>query len=82
MYPGLIKVSDEPFDADHAQLHTGMEGLPASAVAVAVRKQLEEGTFEVYIPEEFGPMFAKRATDVGANVAFTAEWARRQFGDG
>jgi len=27
-------------------------------------------------------MFAKRATDVGANVAFTAEWARRQFGDG
>ena len=82
MYPGLIKVSDEPFDADHAQLHTGMEGLPASAVAVAVRKQLEEGTFEVYIPEEFGPMFAKRATDVGANVAFTAEWARRQFGGG
>jgi short-subunit dehydrogenase len=82
MYPGLITVSDDPFDADHARLHTGMEGLPASAVAVAVRKQLEEGTFEVYIPAEFGPMFARRAADVAANVAFTAEWARRQFGDG
>jgi short-subunit dehydrogenase len=82
MYPGLITVSDEPFDADHARLHTGMEGLPASVVAVAVRKQLEEGTFEVYVPEEFRAMFAARATDVGANVAFTAEWARRQFGDG
>ena len=82
MYPGLVRVSDEPFDADHARLHTGMDGLPASAVAVAVRKQLEEGTFEVYVPEEFGALFAKRAADVGANVAFTAAWARRQFGDG
>jgi short-subunit dehydrogenase len=82
IYPGLIRVSDEPFDADHARLHTGMEGLPASAVAVAVRKQLEEGTFEVYVPEEFGTLFAKRAADVAANVAFTAAWARRQFGAG
>jgi NAD(P)-dependent dehydrogenase (short-subunit alcohol dehydrogenase family) len=82
MYPGLITVSDEPFDADHATLHVGMEGLPATAVAGAVRKQLEEGTFEVYIPEEFGPMYAKRAADVGGNVAFVAAWARRQFGDG
>jgi short-subunit dehydrogenase len=81
MYPGLITVSDEPFDADHARLHVGMEGLPASAVAVAVRRQLEEGTFEVYIPEEFGPMFAKRAADVGSNVEFVAAWARKQFGD-
>ena len=82
MYPGLIHVSDEPFDADHARLHVGMQGLPASAVASAARRQLEEGTFEVYVPAEFGPMFAKRAADVGANVAFTAEWARRQFGAG
>ncbi len=81
MYPGLITVSDEPFDEDHARLHVGMEGLPASAVAVAVRRQLEEGTFEVYIPEEFAAMFAKRAADVGANIEFVAAWARRQFGD-
>ena len=82
MYPGLITVSDEPFDADHARLHVGMQGLPATAVATAVRRQLEDGTFDVYIPEEFGPMWVKRAGDVGANVAFTAEWARRQFGSG
>jgi short-subunit dehydrogenase len=82
LYPGLIHVSDEPFDADHARLHTGMQGLPASAVATAARRQLEEGTFEVYIPEEFQGMFAKRATDVVANIAFTAAWARRQFGEG
>jgi short-subunit dehydrogenase len=82
LYPGLIHVSDEPFDADHARLHTGMQGLPASVVASAARRQLEEGTFEVYVPEEFQGMFSKRAEDVEVNVAFTAGWARRQFGDG
>jgi NAD(P)-dependent dehydrogenase (short-subunit alcohol dehydrogenase family) len=82
LYPGLIHVSDEPFDADHARLHTGMEGLPASAVAAVARRQLEEGAFEAYIPEEFAGMFSKRAADVGANIAFTADWARLQFGDG
>ncbi len=82
IYPGLIHVSDVPFDADHARLHVGMEGLPATAVAEAVRRQLEDGTFEVYIPAEFGPMYVKRAADVGANLEFTATWARRQFGDG
>jgi len=81
LYPGLIHVSDEPFDADHARLHTGMEGLPASAVAVVARRQLEEGAFEAYIPEQFQGMFAKRAADVAANIAFTADWAKRQFGD-
>jgi short-subunit dehydrogenase len=82
LYPGLIHVSDEPFDADHAQLHTGMQGLPASVVARAARRQLEEGTFEVYVPEEFHAMFARRAADVAANISFTADWARRQFGEG
>ncbi|HVM67438.1 MAG TPA: SDR family NAD(P)-dependent oxidoreductase [Acidimicrobiales bacterium] len=82
LYPGLIHVSDEPFDADHARLHTGMEGLPASAVADAARRQLEEGTFEVYVPESFKGMFSTRAGDVASNIAFTADWARRQFGDG
>ena len=82
LYPGLIHVSDEPFDVDHARLHTGMEGLPASAVAAVARRQLEEGTFEAYIPEEFAGMFSKRAEDVAANIAFTADWARGQFGDG
>jgi NAD(P)-dependent dehydrogenase (short-subunit alcohol dehydrogenase family) len=81
IYPGLIHVSDEPFDADHATLHVGMQGLPATAVASAVRRQLEDKTFEVYIPEEFGPMYAKRAADVGANLEFVAAWARRQFGE-
>jgi NAD(P)-dependent dehydrogenase (short-subunit alcohol dehydrogenase family) len=82
LYPGLIHVSDEPFDADHARLHTGMQGLPASVVASAARRQLEEGTFEVYVPEEFKGMFVARASDVASNIAFTAEWARRQFGEG
>ncbi|HVM64784.1 MAG TPA: hypothetical protein VMU14_07980, partial [Acidimicrobiales bacterium] len=68
--------------ADHARLHTGMEGLPASAVADAARRQLEEGTFEVYVPESFKGMFSTRAADVASNIAFTADWARRQFGDG
>ena len=81
LYPGLIHVSDEPFDADHAQLHTGMQGLPAAAVAVAARRQLEEGAFEAYIPEDFQAMFSKRAEDVASNIAFTAAWARSQFGD-
>ncbi len=81
LYPGLIHVSDEPFDADHAQLHTGMQGLPAAAVATAARRQLEEGAFEAYIPEEFQGMFANRAADVASNIAFAAGWARRQFGD-
>jgi NAD(P)-dependent dehydrogenase (short-subunit alcohol dehydrogenase family) len=81
LYPGLIHVSDEPFDDDHARLHTGMQGLPASVVATAARRQLEEGTFELYVPDEFQGMFAKRAADVAANIAFTADWARRQFGE-
>ena len=80
MYPGLIIV-DAPFDETHTKLHEGMEGLPATAVATAVRAQLEGGEFDAYIPEMFAGLYAKRATDVGANVAFTAGWARRQFGD-
>ena len=71
MYPGLIIV-DAPFDETHTRLHEGMEGLPATAVATAVRAQLEGGEFDVYIPEMFAGLYAKRATDVGANVAFTA----------
>jgi short-subunit dehydrogenase len=82
LYPGLIHVSDEPFDDDHARLHTGMRGLSPAVVATAARRQLEEGTFEAYVPEEFQDMFARRAADVASNIAFTADWARRQFGEG
>src|SRR5580704_2625403 len=60
MYPGLIIV-DEPFDDTHTQLHVGMEGLPATAVATAVRAQLESGEFDAYIPEMFAGLYAKRA---------------------
>jgi NAD(P)-dependent dehydrogenase (short-subunit alcohol dehydrogenase family) len=77
VYPGLITVNDVEPDA----LHEGMTGLPASDVAEAVRHQLEDGTFEIYVPDEFRAMYARRAKDVGAFVEYSGEYAVRQLGD-
>ncbi len=77
VYPGLITVNDIPPD----NLHEGMTGLPASDVAVAVREQLEAGTFEIYVPDEFRAMYARRAKDVGAFVEYSGVYAVRQLGD-
>jgi len=77
VYPGLITVNDIEPDA----LHEGMTGLPASAVAEAVHQQLEDGTFEIYVPDEFRATYARRAKDVGAFVQFSGEYAVRQLGD-
>lgn len=76
VYPGLIRVNDDPPDA----MHEGVAELPATDVAEAVRRQLEEGSFEVYVPEEFGPLYAHRAADVAGFVAGSAAWARQQLG--
>ncbi|MCU1457979.1 MAG: short-chain dehydrogenase Adh 1 [Actinomycetia bacterium] len=77
VYPGLITVNDVEPDA----LHEGMTGLPASDVAEAVRHQLEAGTFEIYVPEEFKVTYARRAKDVGAFVEASGAYASRQLGD-
>ncbi len=77
VYPGLITVNDVEPDA----LHEGMTGLPASDVAEAVRRQLEDGTFEIYVPDEFRATYARRAKDVGAFVEFSGQYAVRLLGD-
>jgi len=75
VYPGLIIVRDEEPDA----LHEGVEAYPPEVVAEAVRRQLEEHTFDIYVPEEFGPMYARRAANVAGFVAGSAAWAHQQL---
>ena len=75
VYPGWIRTSDDPPDA----LHRDMEGEAPETVAVAVRRQLEEGTFEIYVPDEFRELYASRAQDVGGFVAYSATWAQERI---
>jgi short-subunit dehydrogenase len=75
VYPGWIRVNEDPPDA----IHLEMEETYPSDVAAEVRRQIEDGTFEVYVPGEFKDLFASRAQDVGAFVTHSANWVQERF---
>jgi NAD(P)-dependent dehydrogenase (short-subunit alcohol dehydrogenase family) len=75
--PGVIDTElfhlpgNDPLQAD-------IEALPPSTVTDAVLRQLDEGTFEIFVPEWFGDIATGKATNLDAFLEGSAAWARQQ----
>ncbi|MEY2437989.1 MAG: hypothetical protein QOF97_2825 [Acidimicrobiaceae bacterium] len=73
--PGIIDT--ELFHLpDNEESLADLEPLPVEAVSEAVLRQLDEGTFEVYVPDWFKDVASGRAQDVGAFIEGTKAWVR------
>jgi NAD(P)-dependent dehydrogenase (short-subunit alcohol dehydrogenase family) len=76
--PGIIDTElfslpdNDPLPTDE------IEALPASAVTEAVLAQLDEGTFEIYVPTWFADLAAGKARDVGAFLEGSATWLQQR----
>jgi len=73
VYPGLIDLTPG-VDGDDAIAETSMgaDRIPAPVLARAMRKQLETGDFELYMPHSMRAFSSHRARDIGASVEFMA----------
>ena len=73
VYPALIDVtSDADGDDELAETSTGADPIPAPVMARALRRQLERGDFELYVPRTMHGFVAGRGRDVPKAVAFMA----------
>ncbi len=77
VYPALIDLTPG-VDGDDAlaERSDGTTPIPAPVVARAIRRQLERGDFELYVPRTMHGVVAGRARDVRASVEFMAGWYR------
>ncbi len=73
VYPGLIDLT-AGLDGDDAMAETseGPDRIPAAVLARAMRRQLESGDFELYMPHSMRVFSQDRARDVAASVEFMA----------
>jgi hypothetical protein len=73
VYPGLIDLAPG-VDTDDAiaETSTGAERIPAPVLARAMRRQLETGDFELYMPFAMRAFAARRARDIASSVEFMA----------
>ena len=77
VYPALIDVvSDADGDDELATSSTGATPIPAPVMARALRRQLERGDFELYVPRTMREFVAGRGRDVPGAVAFMAQLYR------
>ena len=77
VFPGIIDTDLFHLDDNEPSL-ADLEALPASALASAMREQLEHGTLELYFPGWFQELGAGKANDVAAFLAGTAQWVRQR----
>ncbi len=77
VYPALIDLTPG-VDGDDAlaERSDGTTPIPAPVVARAIRRQLERGDFELYVPRTMHGVVAGRARDVHASVESMAGWYR------
>ncbi len=75
VYPGLIEVKTG-LDGDDALAASPdpRTRVPAPVLAREMRRQVEQGTFELYVPYLMKEQFENRAADVGASVERMARW--------
>lgn len=77
VYPALIDLTPGIDGNDALAADTdGSTPIPAAVVAREMRRQLERGDFELYIPHTMKGLVAHRARDVAASVEFMAELHR------
>lgn len=73
--PGVIDTDlfhlpdNDPFEVD-------VERLPTDVMVEPVVRMLEEGTFELVVPDSFAPILARKAADVGAFLENSVAWSR------
>ncbi len=73
VYPALIEVSsDADGDDELAVSSNGADPIPAPVMARALRRQLERGDFELYVPRTMQRFVAGRGRDVPKAVEFMA----------
>jgi NAD(P)-dependent dehydrogenase (short-subunit alcohol dehydrogenase family) len=61
---------------DNDPLLVSVEALPVDVIIQPVIDQLEQGTFEIYVPANFADVTARKFPDVGAYLAGTAAYLR------
>jgi NAD(P)-dependent dehydrogenase (short-subunit alcohol dehydrogenase family) len=73
VFPGVIdtELYQQP---DNDATLTDLEALPASDCAAAMRRQLEDGTLELYFPEWFADVAKGKAASVAAFLEGSAAW--------
>jgi short-subunit dehydrogenase len=82
VYPALIDLTPGlDGDDDLAVSSNGASPIPAAVLARAVRRQIERGDLELYVPETMATYVAARFGDVPRSVEFMGRWHRSQTGD-
>ncbi len=77
VYPALIDLTPGlDGDDELAVSSTGAEPIPAAVLARAVRRHVESGDLELYVPATMATYVAHRYTDVAASVKFMGRWHR------
>jgi short-subunit dehydrogenase len=77
VYPGVVDT--ELFSIpDNDPLTDAVEKITVDELVDGVMEALSLGVLEVYIPAWFKDIAARKASDVGAFLAGTAEWVRQQ----
>ncbi len=73
VYPALIDLAPEvDGDDELAESSNGAVPIPAPVMARALRRGVDRGDFEIYVPETMRRFSASRWRDVGASVEFMA----------
>ena len=78
VYPALIDLTPGLDGDDELALSgTGAEPIPATVLARAVRRQVESGGLELYVPATMAAFVQGRAADVERSVRFMGRWHLR-----
>jgi short-subunit dehydrogenase len=74
VYPALIDLTPGvDGDDELARSSDGATPIPAAVLARVIRRRLEEGAFEIYVPATMAGFVARRAGDVAGAVRFMGE---------
>jgi short-subunit dehydrogenase len=77
VYPALIDLTPGVDGDDTLALTTdGATPIPAPVCAREIRRQLERGDLQLYVPETMRRLVAQRATDLEKSIELMAGWYR------
>jgi NAD(P)-dependent dehydrogenase (short-subunit alcohol dehydrogenase family) len=74
--PGIIDTDLFHLPDNDAPIADEVEALPVQAIVPPVIEQLEQGTFEIYVPEWFADVVAGKFPDTGQFLDGTIEWLK------
>jgi NAD(P)-dependent dehydrogenase (short-subunit alcohol dehydrogenase family) len=77
VYPGIIDTELFHLPDNDAPM-MAIDALPVEAIVEPILRMVEDGTFEISVPEWFGGVFAGKYNDVGAFLEGTVTWLRSQ----